>query len=108
MHLLDDLYGVFLDERLVGEDLLLLVEAGEVRGGHDVGDGAEAVEEHGDELDEDDGEEEEYQYDTYRLEVQVFFRDDDLRRETTQRVGLLYSREVADYIIYCPLFTLFS
>ena len=89
MHLLDDLHGVFLDERLVGEDLLLLVEAGEVRGGHDVGDGAEAVEEHGDELDEDDGEEEEYQYDTYRLEVQVFFRDDDLKRET-QWNGLGY------------------
>ena len=81
MHLLDNLDGVLLDERLVGEDLLLLVEAGEVRGGHDVRDGAEAMEEHGDELDEDDGEEEEYQYDTDRLEVQVLFRDDDLRRK---------------------------
>ena len=69
MHLFDDFDGVFLDERLVGEDLLLLVEAGEVGGGHDVRDGAEAVEEHGHELDEDDGEEEEHQYDTYRLEV---------------------------------------
>ena len=69
MHLFDDLDGVFLDECLVGEDLLLLVEAGEVGRGHDVRDGAEAVEEHGDELDEDDGEEEEHQYDTYRLEM---------------------------------------
>ena len=41
-------------------------------------DGAEAVEEHGDELDEDDGEEEEHQYDADRLEVQVLLRDDDL------------------------------
>ena len=97
MHLFDYLHCVFLDEGLIRENLFLLVEAGEIGGGHDVGDGAEAMEEHGDELDEDDGEEEEYQYDTYRLEVQVLLRDDDLEKNARVSRSLNF-RELACWV----------
>ena len=79
MHLFDYFHGVFLDESLVREHLLLLLEAGDVGGGHDVGNGAEAMEQHRDELDQYDGEEKEDQHDTDGLQMQVLFRDQDLR-----------------------------
>ena len=46
-----------------------------------MGDGAHAMEQHGDKLDEDDGEEEEHEHDTNGFQVKVLFCDQDLGRK---------------------------
>ena len=76
-------YRILFYECFVGENFVLLVAAVEFGGGQDVAEGAEPVEQHGAELDQDDGEEKEDQDDTDRLQVKVFDGNDDLlKRET--------------------------
>ena len=82
LHLLHDLDGVLFYQVVVGQELLLLRAAVQLRRGQDMGDGAHAMEQHGDELDEDDGEKEEHKHDTDRLQMQVLFRDQDLKVES--------------------------
>lgn len=56
----------------------LLAAAGELCGGKDVGDGAEAMEQHGHELDDQDEGKEEHKHQTDRLQLQVLLADEDL------------------------------
>ena len=51
----------------------------ELRGGQNVGNGTHTMEQHGDELNEDDGEEKEHEDNTNRLQMQVLFGDDNLK-----------------------------
>lgn len=53
----------------------LLVAASELRRGQDMRDGAEAMEQHGHELDNQNEGEEEHEHQTDRFQLQVFLRD---------------------------------
>ena len=97
LHLLHDLHRILLDQRLVWEHVLLLGAAVQVCARQDVRNGSESekngfiwllsvgvsscvlpMEQHSDELDNDDGEEKEHEDDSNGLKVQVLFGDDDL------------------------------
>ena len=97
LHLLHNLYCVFLNQSFVGEDILLLRAAVQVCARQDVRNCSESeeklvsfasildyagvpVEEHGNELNDNDGEEEEHENNSDGLKVQVLFGDNDLGR----------------------------
>ena len=95
LHLLHNLHCVLLNQGFVGEDILLLRAAVQVCACQDVGNCSESgekcvwfasiwvfvwlpVEQHGNELDDNDGEEEEHKNNSNWLKVQVLFGDNDL------------------------------
>ena len=95
LHLLDNLHGILFDQCFVREDVLLLCAAVQVCARQDVRNCSESaekyvslasisyylwspVEQHGNELDHNDGEEEEHENDSNGFKVQVLFGDDDL------------------------------
>ena len=95
LHLLDNLHGILFDQCFVREDVLLLCAAVQVCARQDVGNCSKSgentfnsffmfpcvcvpVEQHGNELDDNDGEEEEHEDDSDGLKVQVLFGDNDL------------------------------
>ena len=95
LHLLHNLHCVLLDQSLVREHILLLGAAVQVCARQDVRNCSESgekcvslasishylwspVEQHGNELDHNDGEEEEHENNSNGLKVQVLFGDDDL------------------------------
>ena len=96
LHLLHNLHCVLLDQSLVREHILLLGAAVQVCARQDVRNSPESggkyvwftsipdhdvcipVEQHGNELDHNDGEEEEHENDSNGFKVQVLFGDDDL------------------------------
>ena len=94
LHLLDNLHGILFDQCFVREDVLLLCAAVQVCARQDVGNCSKSgentfnsfpcvyvcvpVEQHGNELDDNDGEEEEHEDDSDGLKVQILFGDDDL------------------------------
>ena len=97
LHLFYYLHCILLNQSLVGEDVLLLSAAVQVRARQDVRNSPESgekillislpipdhdvcipVEQHGNELDDDDGEEEEHEDNSDWLKVQILFGDNDL------------------------------
>ena len=97
LHLLDNLHGILFDQCFVRKDVLLLCAAVQVCARQDVGNCSKSgentfnsffmfpcvyvcvpVEQHGNELDDNDGEEEEHEDDSDGLKVQVLFGDNDL------------------------------
>merc|ERR1719150_727546 len=73
LHLLDNLHRVLLYQVLVGQHVVLLGAAVELRAGQDVGDGSESVEQHGHELDDNNGEKEKDENNTNWLQMKVLF-----------------------------------
>ena len=105
LHLFHNFHCILLNQSLVGEDVLLFSAAVQVRARQNVRNSPESggknvwftsipdhdvcipVEQHGNELDDDDGKEEEHEDNSNWLKMQILFGDNDLGKRELLLLG---------------------
>lgn len=75
--------------------LYLLVAAGKLSGGQDVRDGAEAMEQHGSELNDQDEGKEEHKHKTDGFQLQMLLADEDLEEIRAHKVREIHSKSLS-------------